>query len=255
MKEQAVLGLKNEEDIIEYLNTKSFSSLNEKWQKHIKTMFPFVEDDDVIYARKFPDHKSKPDAIIKVRHTCEYLSIKSGRNPSVHQEDYFVFQNFLKRIGVSEQVLRTIYFFHFGETKKLNNNGQPFTKEQLEENYSEYFLKASQKLDDKKIIEDIIYRTVIKGADQKRNALTYLYFGNVEQGFLLSKEDIYTLVLRYRNHKSSIHFGGLNYQPGGRNRTRADYRYVRIKWPILSPMYYLNEDEVREVINGTREIE
>jgi len=255
MKEQAINGLKNEEEIIYYLNLKRFCELNEKWQNHIKRMFPFVEDNDVIYARKFPDHKSKPDAIIKVRHCCEYLSIKSGRNPSVHQEDYFVFQNFLKRIGVQDWILRTIYFFHFGETKKLNNNGVPFTKEELEERFSEFFLKASEALNDTKIIEQVIYRTVIKGADQKRNALTFLYFGNVDQGFLLSREDIYSLILNYREHKSSIHFGGLNYQPGGRNRLRADYRYVRIKLPILSPMYYMSEEEIRDVISGKKKLE
>ena len=109
-------------------------------------------------------------------------------------------------------------------------------------------------LDNEKIIKKIIYRTVIKGANMKRTGLTYLYYGNVEKGFLLSKEDIYSLVLAYREHKSSIHFGGLNYQPCGRKRTTIDYRYVRIKWPILSPMFYLSENEIREVVEGTKKI-
>lgn len=254
MKKQAVQGLLNEQEVIDHLNNKTFVMLDEKWQKHIKVMFPFVKDTDIIYARKFPEHKAKPDAIIKVRNSVEYLSIKSGRNPSVHQEDYFVFQNFLKNLGIPRNVLRTIYFYHFGETKTCNNNGKPFTKEELEEKYGEYFLRASTFLDNERIIKKIIYRTVIKGANMKRNGITYLYYGNVEKGFLLSKEDIYSLILNYREHKSSIHFGGLNYQPCGRKRTTIDYRYVRIKWPILSPMFYLTEDEVREVVEGSKKI-
>lgn len=95
MKKQADDGLLNEVEIINHLNNKTFSMLDEKWQKHIKVMFPFIKDSDIITARKFPEHKAKPDAIIKVRNTVEYLSIKSGRNPSVHQEDFFVFQNYL----------------------------------------------------------------------------------------------------------------------------------------------------------------
>ena len=102
MKKQAVQGLLNEQEVIDHLNNKTFVMLDEKWQKHIKVMFPFVKDTDIIYARKFPEHKAKPDAIIKVRNSVEYLSIKSGRNPSVHQEDYFVFQNFLKYYCVPE---------------------------------------------------------------------------------------------------------------------------------------------------------
>ena len=254
MKKQADNGLLNETEIIKHLNNKRFAKLDEKWQKHIKIMFPFVKDEDVIIAKKFPDHKSKPDASIRVRNTVEYLSIKSGRNPSVHQEDFFVFSNFLKSIGVKKNVLHTIYFYHFGETKTCSNNGKPFTKEELEERFGQYFLKASQFLDDERIIKKIIYRAIIKGANMKRTPITYLYYGNVEKGFLLSKEDIYSLVLNYREHNSSIHFGGLNYQPTGRKRTTIDYRYVRIKWPILSPMFYLSEEEVRQVIDGTKKL-
>lgn len=254
MKKQADNGLLNETEIIEHLNCMTYQELDSKWKKHIKVMFPFIEDDDVIYARKFPDHQAKPDAIIKVRNTCEYLSIKSGRNPSVHQEEFFTFQRFMKKLGVTQDVLRTIYFFHFGQTKKLSNNGQPFTKDELEEKYSKYFLRASEKLDKVDIIKAIIRRTVIKGASMSRTGLTYLYYGNVDSGFLLSKEDIYSLVLNYREHRTSIHFGGLNYQPGGRKRTSPDYRYVRIKWPILSPMFYLSDEEVRAVIDGKKKI-
>lgn len=110
MRNQALNGLNNETEIINFLNCKKFKELNDKWKKHIVAMFPFVKDDDVVYARKFPDHQAKPDAIIKVRNTVQYLSIKSGRNPSVHQEDFFSFRRFLKSIGVDDSVLRTIYF-------------------------------------------------------------------------------------------------------------------------------------------------
>lgn len=254
MKKQAVEGLMNETEIINHLNCMMFEELDLKWQNHIKVMFPFVTDKDMIYARPFPDHQAKPDAIIKVRNTCEYLSIKSGRNPSVHQEDFFAFQNFMKKLNISKSVLRTIYFFHFGETKKLNNNGKPFSKEELEEKYGKYFENASNKLNTDEIIKAVIKRTVIKGANPTRTGITYLYYGNVEKGFLLSKEDIYSLILNYKENKSSIHFGGLNYQPCGRKRTTIDYRYVRIKWPILAPMFYLSEEEVRDIVNCKKKI-
>ena len=254
MKKQAVNGLLNETEIINHLNCMTFQELDSKWQKHIKTMFPFITDNDIIYARKFPDHQAKPDAILKVRNTCQYLSIKSGRNPSVHQEDFFAFQNFMKKLGIPSKILRIIYFFHFGQTKKTSNNGVPFTKDELEAKYGKYFEIASKYLDQVEIIKAIINRTIIKGANMKRTGLTYLYYGNVDKGFLLSKEDIYSLVLNYRDNKTSIHFGGLNYQPGGRKRTTVDYRYVRIKWPILSPMFYLDEDDVRAIVEGKKKI-
>lgn len=136
----------------------------------------------------------------------------------------------------------------------MSNNGVPFTKEELEERYSKYFLRANILLDRTDFINKIINRVIMKGASNRRQGLTYLYFGNVDNGFLLSKEDIYSLVLNYREHKTSIHFGGLNYQPAGRKRSTADYRYVRIKWGILSPMFYLSENDLRDVIDGKKKI-
>lgn len=254
MKSQAVNGLMNETEIINHLTCMFFKELDDRWKGLILRMFPFIKDEDIIYARPFPDHQAKPDIIIKVRNTCVYLSVKSGRNASVHQEHFFAFQKFLSKLDVPKWVLRTIYFFHFGQTKKLSNNGQPFTKDELEEKYSNYFLKASKALDDEKIIKAIVKRAIIKGANPNRTGITYLYYGNVDKGFLLSVEDIYQLVLNYREHKTSIHFGGLNYQPGGRKRTTQDYRYVRIKWPILSLLFYLSEDEIRDVIEGKKKL-
>lgn len=235
----ALVGLKNEESIVNYLNKKKFINLSEKWQKHIKVMFPFIEDEDVLYVRKFPNHQAKPDIIIKVRHTNVYVSIKSGRNPSVHMESYFTFIRFLRSLKISDRTLKIITFYHFGKTDKLSNNGKPFAKEELQENFSQYFLEANRELDNRKIIEKVVNRTILVGADSSRTAADYLYYGSTDKGVLLSKEEIYEEVLRERTHENRpIHFGALNYQPSGRSRNSDDFRYARIKWPLLAKMFY-----------------
>ncbi|MCQ2776637.1 MAG: hypothetical protein MJ217_02860 [Bacilli bacterium] len=241
---QCLIGLQNEEDIVNYLDGKRLVQLNEKWKKHIMKMFPFVNDTDVIYSRKFPDRKAKPDIIVKVRHTCVYVSIKSGKNPSIHQEGFYTFSKFLSKLNVDEKTLRTIEFYHFGETKKLNNNGVPFTREELQSQFGSYILKANEKLDNKRVIEAVVNRTVIRGVDKHRTGADFLYYGSVDKGFLLSKEEIYSAVLSYAEHKNRpIHFGALNYQPSGRKRTTLDYRFVRIKWPLLCVMFYEKDKE------------
>lgn len=244
-------GLKNETDIITYLDGKRYDELDEKWKKHIKRMFSFVEDDDVVHAKHYEDSRGKPDAVISVRHTNQYVSIKTGRNSSMHQEKFVTFKNFLKSKGVSDRTLRIIYLYHYGETDKINNNGRPFTKEELEEKFSEYFLEASKELDKVEIIESVIRRCIIKGGTQKRYAITYLYYGTLETGYLLSVEDIYRIILNYREHgKCSIHFGSLNYQPQQRDRRDDDYNDVRIKWPLLALLFYRSEEELKDIISG-----
>lgn len=244
MKNYSKIGLQNEEDIINYLNKKTFESLNGKWQKHILKMFPFINDTDVIYASKFPNHLAKPDIIVKTRHSIQYVSIKSGKNPSVHQEEVRSFYRFLQSLDISERTRYIMRFYHYGETDKINNHGIPFTREELISKYSSYFLQANIELDKDKIIEQIIDRTVIRGADRSRTAVTYFYYGSLQKGFLLSKEEVYSTILSYREHEGRpIHFGALNYQPAGRNRNAIDHHYVRIKWPMLAVLFYKNEDD------------
>lgn len=142
-------------------------------------------------------------------------------------------------------------FFQFGESEKASNNGVPFSPKELEEKYKDYFIEASKELDRIDLIDAIVFRTILKGCVSKRYKVNYLYYGNLEKGYILSEEDIYSLVLQYRNHdKSAIHFGGLNFHPCRRKRDKITYSDCRIKWPILALLYYRSEEEIRDIISG-----
>lgn len=244
-------GFKNENDIIEYLNGKKVSELNEKWKKHIQTLFPFATEEDFIRTCHYEDQNGKPDIVITVRHTSQYVSIKTGKKCSMHQEPFETFAAFLRKKGVSERTIRIIRLFQFGQTEKLSNNGKPFTPKELEEKFKNYFIEASKELDKIELIDAIIFRTILKGCVLKRYKANYLYYGNLETGYLLSEEDIYSLVLQYRSHdKTAIHFGGLNYHPAQRQRTKITYSDCLIRWPILSLLYYRTEDEIKDIVLG-----
>lgn len=248
-------GIKNEYDFINYLNGKLYKDLNKKWLSHMKIMFPFIEEKDLISCKHYEDEKGKPDIIITVRHTNIYVSIKSGKKCSMHEEPFETFVDFLRKKGVSERTIKTMSFFQYGESEKLNNNGQPFTPFELKEKFGNYFIDASKELDKDEIIDAVIFRCILKGCVLKRYKVNYLYYGNLNEGYLLSEEEIYSLVRQYRNHdKSAIHFGGLNFNPDRRKRNHDRFHYCRIKWPILSLLYYRTESELKDIISGKMKI-
>lgn len=244
-------GKKNEYDIINYLNGKTYKGLNKKWREHLKTMFPFIIHNDVIVCRHYEEEKGKPDIIITVRHTNMYVSIKSGKKCSMHEEPFGTFADFLRNKGVSERTIKIMSFFQFGETEKLNNHGKPFTPFELKEKFEHYFNEASRELDKDEIIDAVVFRTILKGCVLKRYKVNYLYYGNIDEGYLLSEEEIYSLVHQYRGHeKTAIHFGGLNFQPNARKRSSDKFHDCRIKWPILALLYYRTDKEIRDIISG-----
>lgn len=233
------IGEKNEYDIIYLLNNKKYASLSEKWKNHLKIIFPFIEEDDIIYAYKSRDKLCKTDIIIKCRHTTANISIKTGHNPSMHQEFYFSFFSFLKSLNIPISIIKIISFYHFGMSNKVSNNGKPYSKDEILEKYSKEIQIANEYLQKKEIVEAIIYRTIIKGSKEEYAPIDYLYYGNTKQGVLLSVEDIYKLILKEnKDAKGPIHFKGLLYQPAGRALNRVDRNYCRIKWPILTIMFY-----------------
>lgn len=252
MEEQRIYGLNNEQKIISYLNNKKICDLNSKWKKHILKMFPFAKENDLITAKHFPDSMAKPDIVITVRHTNKFLSVKTGKIPSLHQESFYSFVRFLQKLGVSQRTINIIRFFHFGDSRKLNTDGKPMTLNEMKEKYYDFFLDASKELDNEKIICAVIDRVIIRGTKNTRTPIDFLYYGDLEHGNLLEKEEIYSMILSYREHgKSLIHFGGLIYMPGARSINRRERNYVKIKWPLLAFLYYRDEDDIEKMKEGT----
>lgn len=178
-------GFKNENDIINYLNEKRFNELNEKWKNHVKKMFPFVIDNDLISCFHYEDQNGKPDIVITIRHTNVYVSIKCGRNCSMHQEPFETFRAFLEKKGVSQRTLRILELFQYGKTDKLSNEGKPFSPKELEQKFKDYFIEASKELDKQSLIDAVIFRTILKGCVLKRYKVNFIYYGNLERGYLL----------------------------------------------------------------------
>lgn len=252
MDSQRKYGEEMERKIIDYLNDKRLDQLDDKWKKHVLKIFPFASDDSVIYAKQFPDGSAKADMIIEINREEKYISIKTGKDPSIHHESFSSFQRFLRRLGVDDRTLKIIRFFHYGDSKRLGNYDSPLTAAELKEQYGPYLLEASKNLDTERIIKAVINRAILKGTEPKRIPIDFLYFGDLEHGKMLSTDELSEMVLANREHgKSAIHFGGLNYMPNSRRPGDKQRNYMRIKWPLLSFLYYCSDEDVEKMKIGT----
>lgn len=233
-------GIKNELLIIRKLNNKMFCDLSYHWKSIIKRIYPNINKNDIIRAYSFNDRHAKPDIVISLNNNKVKISIKTGHNPSMHQEYYYDFFKFLERNNVSTKTIKIISFYHFGMSKKLSNNGCPFTKNEIVTRFKDYIIFANNELNKRTdLLEKIIYRSIIIGSNQEREEIDYLYYGNVEKGFLLSKNEIYDIIMNEKKDDDLfIHFGGLIYQPSGRKVNSRDRNYSRIKWPLLCVKFY-----------------
>lgn len=234
-------GIELEIDIAKTLDGKKYCELTKEWKYRIKQLFHnnTFSQLDVIHAYKYYDSYAKPDIVIEVNGMSRKISVKCGKNPSVHMEELGDFLKFLLKIGVPDRIVRIIEFYHYGKSNKLSNRGKPFSREELISDFGEYLVEVNDYFDTHpEIVKYIIYRTVIKGV-RKADPIDAIFYGNVENGFIITTHEIYDLILK--EDKPTLmapHFRGLVYQPSGRKVGSVDSRYSRIKWTILPVLYY-----------------
>ena len=90
-------GEQNENNIAKYLNLKMVKELNEFWKEIIYKMFPTAQDADIIHSFLIDARHVKPDIIVKINKIQKLISIKTGHNPSVHQEHIYSFYDYLRK--------------------------------------------------------------------------------------------------------------------------------------------------------------
>lgn len=223
------------------LNDKLLSELPEHWQNILKRLFPGISDDARIHANLFHDPHAKPDIVISYKHVAKKVSIKCGRNPTVHMENYNCFMRCIRLFGATRFILEYFELYHFGKTARISKNGEAYTHDELLVTFADEFEQVNKMINaNKELLREIVYRGVIKGYNEGADEIDCLYYGNFEQGFMLTKEEIYDAILNdKKNDRGPLHFGGLIYQPGGRREDRVDRYYSKLKWPILAVKFYV----------------
>lgn len=236
--------LRYEFDFIHYLDGKKFSELSDKWKKHLKRMFPGINDDTVIHCSKHENYFAKGDIDIRIKGFKKIISLKNGKNACMHRERATWFFDFLKSLGVSYKTIRFVNFYHFGANNFYGHKDKPLTKEEIAAQFSDEILKANKELNQEKVVNAVIERSVIKGRQEERLNIDYFYYGNIEKGILLSIDQIYESIKSRKVLSNSwIQFGQLVYQAGGRSRENNGYLETTIHWPVLSKLFYVAEDE------------
>ncbi|MCQ2087320.1 MAG: hypothetical protein MJZ37_04525 [Bacilli bacterium] len=237
-------SIRYEFDFIHYLNNKKVSELTEKWQKHLRHIFPGISDDTTVFCAKHENYFAKGDIDIRIKGSKKIVSLKNGKNPTMHREKFSRIYQFLKELGISRKTLNMITLYQFGDCYAYGHFDKPLNKEEIVEQYGDKILEANKELCDEKIIDAIIRRSIIKGAQDYRQEIDFLYYGNLEKGILISVDQIYQSIKSRKELPTNwIQFGQLVFQPGGRSRKNNDYCESTIHWPVLSLLFNIAEDQ------------
>ena len=232
-------GSANETMILNTLDKHYFRDLSDKWKQHMTKMFNGIADGDYIRVMHYAWPDAKPDLVIMVGGHKVFLSIKSGRNPTMHEEPVKTFYKFLETYNVPLRIRNIMRFYHYGYTKVGNRYTRTFTHDEIIGKYGKYIKEVNEYFQNHRdLVQEIIYRSILKGRLQ-RDLIDFFYFGNPAKGFLLSRDDIFKLILNDNCHLDDlICFKSLTYVAGSRKQESECRHKMKIHWPVLSKWFY-----------------
>lgn len=229
-----VSGIKNEKDILQYLNSKErFEEYNDNIKRFLKALFPSIIDGNYVTCERLKG--VKPDLCIKHNGVSKYVSVKIGCGNSVHQEDVETFLGFLGERKISEEIRNNVKLFHYGDDTIAGNGKVRYTAKECNKRYLDEIKCINSELNHKDIIEPILNRLLFEGNSCKKIMVDYIYHGNIDEGIWASKEEIIEYFKKNMFDGGTIHFGTLTYQVWGRDPYRkAKYpkrrNTMQVKW-------------------------
>lgn len=230
-------GVRNEEEISNYIDENMYSRLSTYWKGFIKEIDPDISLDGELKSKKIGGQGLKPDIVINTDNTECAVSIKKGSGNSVHQEKTLQFIDYCKLyLGMSEEEEESLLLFLYGDGS-IDGSAPKEDRLDLEEVKS-VFKKEIEIVQDffDRNKEELLLRFLVYGKDglrTKRKA-DYIYHGTIEGGIRcpLNSYMIGELAKMPRGD-NALAIGPLGFQVWNRNPsdTQEKRRHsIQIKW-------------------------
>ena len=234
-------GFQNEYDFVKLFNNKYLFELDEKSQIFMKELFPnIISDDEKIVSWK-NKNMQKADIYVKYKNYVRGISLKCGKNNSVHSEPIQEFKRYLEKLGIPLDIIKLYENYHYGY--KRDSEGKiDFEQRLTADEYKEFYqleLDIFNKYIDKtKIIVDMIDRFIIRGKFSDYDIDAFVS-GTIDDYDWILKYDLYDLILSKRNvDYTSPHIACLTIGPkirnvSGESKYLGDRYVVAVRWSFI----------------------
>lgn len=224
-------GVQNEYSLCEAIDGETISSIKEPHlREFIKEIFDYtlkssepisceIAKGQIIEIDGIPRNvNAKQDLVITAANKHRLISVKKGKNNSVHQEPITVFIDFLKDLGATTEIVESLLLFQWADGT-LDNTGKNRLKyREVIDTYVKEMKDAHNFLNTHK--EIIIERALSKGAyDNLDSQVDYIYHGTRESGVWCSLDYAIKINSKPENSGNAISIGFLKYQNQNRNTT------------------------------------
>jgi len=234
-------GYQNEKDFIVLFNDKFFYELDNNSQKFLSKLFGDVIDNDEKIKAWKNKAVQKTDIFIKYKNYVKNISIKCGKNNSVHHEQIQEFRRYLENLKIPYKVIEKYLNYHYGYLRDSTGNidfSRVLSSEEYKTFYQQEINVFNEYINKTRIIIDMVDRFIIRGRNSDYD-IDALICGTIDEYVWILKYDIYDMVLSKQcleftsPHVACMTIGPKKRNLNGNSNNRKDRYLVCIRWNFL----------------------
>jgi hypothetical protein len=233
-------GFSNEDIIRNKINNSKFSEL----ESNIQTILNFINSNIKsngnlkAYKKEGKGLAKKTDLFVTLddMEFCR-LSVKSGDGNSVHQENIYQFTKFLESLGVREELIQDLLYFHWGDGtydgsgKETDRRNAVYLKKEYPEK-----IESIQKIFTS-VRKEIIERALIGEKNgTEPNYVIYFEDKNLKDLQIMSMSKVINHHVSIKNMHNDLKIGNLTFQnyqrclKGQEKNSNKNRNDIQFKW-------------------------
>lgn len=211
------LGNFKEQEIVYNLHNKKVHELSNNLRNLVEVLFGALDEDETIRCCLIDDF-IKPDFVIEYKNQKRYVSMKTGRAESVHQELVKNFVLFLESLGISKETQETILLYQYGDGTLDGSGEKRINYNQLRLILDDRIKEANEELNQSKdFIMKVITRCLFVGTLENAIPIDCIYFGDYRYGVVATRKQIEKHIYRKNwNWMNNLHIGPIQLRPHAR---------------------------------------
>lgn len=232
-------GFLNEHEIVDYINhCGEVDLLNPSLADMLYEIYDFDISGKVISATVCRG-QIKPDISVSIEGQEKFISIKKGTGNSVHQEKIEIFEDFLVNIGVSNEIIDLVKYFHFGDGTTDGSGNNRYSISEIKSQCPNLLSQVNNSLNIESILRPLFEKILFVGNLDTSVRVDAIYHGNSEEGLWATSSEIIDYLLNSQGNPNSLHFSKLTYQVWNRNLgfnpNTENRRYtMQVKWASMA---------------------
>ncbi len=226
-------GIKNEINFKQLLDRKMVKDLPSNLQDMLYALFLDIEPTSIIDCWR-SKYLEKADIKIKIHGVIKGISIKTGKDCSMHQEIVSKFYPFLLKIGVDNRIVDEFNNFMLG----IIDNQKVGEKTYIA-NHREKIDIIKEVFNEPYVMINLILRFIFQGTEIQKYDCDAILYGTIDNFLWATKNELLTYLLKYKaTNSSGINIGSLTIKNYDRNLRESTKRKncensIQVKWPNL----------------------